>query len=643
MSFGSISKEAHETLAIAMNRIGGRSNTGEGGEDEARFQPDANGDSRRSAIKQVASARFGVTAHYLVNAEELQIKISQGAKPGEGGQLPGHKVDEVIARVRHSIPGVGLISPPPHHDIYSIEDLAQLIYDLKNVNPQARISVKLVAESGVGTVAAGVAKAHADVILISGYDGGTGASPISSIRHAGIPWELGLAETQQTLVMNDLRSRVRLQVDGKLQSGRDIAIAALMGAEEFGFATLPLITLGCIMMRKCHLNTCPVGVATQDPVLRKKFTGQPEHVINFFFYIAEDLRQIMAELGLRKVDDMVGRVDCLVQRPAVDHWKAQGLDLSAVLFNPHAPARVGRHCTIKQDHALEKSLDYQLIDHAREALERAKPVSISLPIRNTHRTVGAMLSGEIARRYGAQGLPNDTIRFQFTGSAGQSFGAFLAQGVSLALEGEANDYVGKGLSGGKLVIYPPRNSSFQPEENILVGNVVLYGATSGEAYFNGMAGERFAVRNSGATAVVEAVGDHGCEYMTRGTVLVLGKTGRNFAAGMTGGIAYVLDETGEFARVRCNHASVDLDPVTDPQDIDLIQTLIARHAELTESPRAKWILENWETMLPKFVKVFPHEFKRVLGVKRPPVSSESGVRNPQPPSPAPSPREVMRG
>jgi glutamate synthase domain-containing protein 2/glutamate synthase domain-containing protein 1/glutamate synthase domain-containing protein 3 len=616
MSFGSISKEAHETLAIAMNRMGGRSNTGEGGEDEARFNPDPNGDWRRSAIKQVASARFGVTAHYLVNAEELQIKISQGAKPGEGGQLPGHKVDEVIARVRHSIPGVGLISPPPHHDIYSIEDLAQLIYDLKNVNPRARVSVKLVAESGVGTVAAGVAKAHADVILISGYDGGTGASPISSIRHAGIPWELGLSETQQTLVMNDLRSRVRLQVDGKLQSGRDIAIAALMGAEEFGFATLPLITLGCIMMRKCHLNTCPVGVATQDPVLRKKFRGQPEHVINFFFFIADDLRQIMAELGFRKVDDMVGRVDSLVQRPTVDHWKARGLDLSAVLFNPHAPARVGRHCTIKQDHALEKSLDFQLIDHAREALERGKPVSISLPIRNTHRTVGAMLSGEIARRYGAAGLPDGTIRFQFTGSAGQSFGAFLAKGVSLTLEGEANDYVGKGLSGGRLIIYPPRNSSFQPEENILVGNVVLYGATSGEAYFNGMAGERFAVRNSGATAVVEAVGDHGCEYMTRGTVVVLGKTGRNFAAGMTGGIAYVLDETGDFARVRCNHASVDLDPVTDPQDIELIQLLVARHAELTESPRAKWILDNWESMLPKFVKVFPHEYKRVLGVPR---------------------------
>ncbi|MBZ5670913.1 MAG: glutamate synthase large subunit [Acidobacteriia bacterium] len=638
MSFGSISKEAHETLAIAMNRIGGRSNTGEGGEDETRFQRDPNGDWRRSAVKQVASARFGVTTNYLVNAEELQIKIAQGAKPGEGGQLPGHKVDEVVARVRHSIPGVTLISPPPHHDIYSIEDLAQLIYDLKNVNPQARISVKLVAESGVGTVAAGVAKAHADVILICGYDGGTGASPMSSIRHAGIPWELGLSETQQILVMNDLRSRVRLQVDGKLQTGRDVAIAALLGAEEFGFATTPLLSMGCIMMRKCHLNTCPVGVATQDPELRKKFKGQPEHVINFFFFLAEDLRQSMAQLGFRKVDEMIGRVDCLVQRQDVDHWKARGLDFSAVLFNPHVPARVGRRCMIKQDHGLEKSLDCQLIDHAREALERGKQVSISLPIRNTHRTVGAMLSGEMARRYGAAGLPDDTIRFQFTGSAGQSFGAFLAKGVTLTLEGEANDYVGKGLSGGKLIIYPPRSSSFQPEENILVGNVVLYGATNGEAYFNGMAGERFAVRNSGATAVVETVGDHGCEYMTKGTVLVLGKTGRNFAAGMTGGIAYVLDETGEFARIRCNHASVDLSPVTDPQDVELIQRLTARHAELTGSPRAKWILDNWETMLPKFLKVFPHEYKRVLGIPRAPA-----VLVAPPATAVPSTGEVLRG
>ena len=619
MSFGSISKEAHETLAIAMNRIGGRSNTGEGGEDEARFLPDANGDSRRSAIKQVASARFGVTAHYLVNASDLQIKIAQGAKPGEGGQLPGHKVDEVIARIRHSIPGVGLISPPPHHDIYSIEDLAQLIYDLKMVNPAARISVKLVAEVGVGTVAAGVAKAHADVILISGYDGGTGASPISSIRHAGVPWELGLAETQQVLVMNDLRSRVRLQVDGKLQTGRDVAMAALLGAEEFGFATTPLIAMGCIMMRKCHLNTCPVGVATQDPELRKKFQGQPEHVINFFFFVAEDLRKVMAELGFRTLDEMVGRVDCLVQRKDIDHWKAKGVDLSSVLYNPPVPSHVGRRCKISQDHGIEKAMDNSLIEYSREALDNLAPVTLSLPISNVHRSVGAMLSGEIARRSGARGLPEDTIRIQFTGSAGQSFGAFLAGGVTLTLEGEANDYVGKGLSGGRLVIYPPRKSEFVAEENILVGNVCLYGATSGEVFFNGMAGERFAVRNSGATAVVEGVGDHGCEYMTRGLVVVLGKTGRNFAAGMTGGIAFVLDQSGgEFETVKCNRREVDLELVTDPKDIETLFQLITRHGEYTGSPQAKWILENWETTLRKFIKIFPHEYKRVLGIPRVP-------------------------
>jgi len=616
MSFGSISKEAHETLAIAMNRIGGKSNTGEGGEDESRFHPDPNGDLRRSAIKQVASARFGVTANYLVNADDLQIKIAQGAKPGEGGQLPGRKVDEIIARVRYSIPGVGLISPPPHHDIYSIEDLAQLIYDLKNVNPKARISVKLVAEVGVGTVAAGVAKAHADVILISGYDGGTGASPISSIRHAGIPWELGLSETQQVLVMNDLRSRVRLQVDGKLQTGRDVAVAALLGAEEFGFATTPLIAMGCIMMRKCHLNTCPVGVATQDPELRKKFQGQPEHVINFLFYVAEDLRRIMAELGFRKVDQMIGRVDCLVQRKDIDHWKAGSIDLSSVLYNPPMPSHVGRRCTQAQDHGLDSALDGKLIEQAGEAIENRAPVAFSLPIRNVHRTVGAMLSGEIARRYGSTGLPDDTIRIQFHGCAGQSFGAFLAKGVTLILEGEANDYVGKGLSGGKLIIFPPRNSQFVPEENILVGNVCLYGATGGEAYFNGMGGERFAVRNSGGTAVVEGVGDHGCEYMTRGMVVVLGRTGRNFAAGMTGGIAYVLDQTGEFVAVCCNRADVDLEPVTDPKDSEILHRLIARQAEFTGSPQARWILQNWEATLPKFVKVFPHEFKRVLGIPR---------------------------
>ena len=618
MSFGSISKEAHETLAIAMNRIQGKSNTGEGGEDEERFKADANGDLRRSAIKQVASARFGVTTNYLVNADDLQIKIAQGAKPGEGGQLPGHKVDEVIARVRHSIPGVGLISPPPHHDIYSIEDLAQLIFDLKNANPLARISVKLVAEVGVGTVAAGVSKAHADVILISGYDGGTGASPISSIRHAGVPWELGLSETQQVLVMNDLRSRVRLQVDGKLQTGRDVAIAAMLGAEEYGFSTAPLVSLGCIMMRKCHLNTCPVGVATQDPELRKKFQGQPEHVINFLFYVAEDLRRIMAELGFRKVDDMVGRVDCLTQRQDITHWKAGGIDLSAILYNPPMPSRVGRRRTQPQDHGLVAALDIKLIEESRPALENRTAVTLAHTIRNSHRTLSAMLSGEIARRYGSAGLPDDTIRVQFTGTAGQSFGAFLAKGVTLTLEGQANDYVGKGLSGGKLVIYPPRQSRFVPEENILVGNVCLYGATSGEAFFNGMAGERFAVRNSGATAVVEGVGDHGCEYMTNGLAVILGRTGRNFAAGMTGGIAYVLDQQGDFGSVYCNRTEVDLEAVTERGDIDLLHKLIRRHLELTESPQATWILQNWEATLAKFVKVFPHEYKRVLGIPRVP-------------------------
>src|SRR5579872_7102931 len=616
MSFGSISKEAHETLAIAMNRIGGKSNTGEGGEDEERFAPDANGNFRRSAVKQVASARFGVTANYLVNADELQIKMAQGAKPGEGGQLPGHKVDDVIARIRHSIPGVGLISPPPHHDIYSIEDLAQLIYDLKNVNPQARISVKLVAESGVGTVAAGVAKAHADVVLISGDSGGTGASPLSSIKHAGIPWELGLAETQQVLLLNDLRSRIRVQTDGKLQTGRDVVIAALLGAEEFGFATMPLISMGCIMMRKCHLNTCSVGIATQDPVLRARFTGTPEHVVNFFFYVAEEVRTLMARLVVGRFEDVIGRVDVLSVGGAIEQWKARGLDFSAILYNPPVPSRVARRCVHAQEHGLHHALDHQLVEHSLDALLSLSPVEINLSVRNVHRSVGTMLSGEVARRYGSSGLPDDTLKIHLTGSAGQSLGAFLTKGITLKLEGEANDYVGKGLSGGRIVIYPPRASSFAPEENIIIGNVALYGATSGEAFFNGVAGERFAVRNSGATAVAEGVGDHGCEYMTNGLVAILGACGRNFAAGMSGGLAFVYDERGDFTEKRCNLESVDLEPLLDSQDVEVVRNLIARHLELTGSRRAKWILDNWPEAVPRFIKVFPHEFKRVLGVSR---------------------------
>ena len=616
MSFGSISKEAHETLAIAMNRIGGKSNTGEGGEDEERFKADPNGDLRRSAVKQVASARFGVTANYLVNADELQIKMAQGAKPGEGGQLPGHKVDEVIARLRHSIPGVGLISPPPHHDIYSIEDLAQLIYDLKNVNPRARIAVKLVAEVGVGTVAAGVAKAHADVVLISGDSGGTGASPLSSIKHAGIPWELGLAETQQVLLLNDLRSRIRVQTDGKLQTGRDVVIAALLGAEEFGFATTPLIAMGCIMMRKCHLNTCSVGIATQDPVLRKHFSGQPEHVINFFFFIAEQVREYMAELGFRTVDEMVGRVDLLDAKEAVEHWKARGLDFSAIFYNPPVPSRVSRRCVHSQDHGLEQALDHKILGQVHHALETLTSVEVRFPVRNVHRSVGTMLSGEIARRHGSSGLPQDTINLHLKGSAGQSLGAFLAKGVTLTLEGEANDYVGKGLSGGRLIVYAPRDSTFAPEENIIIGNVALYGATSGEAFFNGVAGERFAVRNSGSTAVVEGVGDHGCEYMTNGLVLVLGSCGRNFAAGMSGGVAYVFDERGDFTEERCNLESVDLEPLLEASDLQVVKDLVTRHLDLTGSRRAKWILDNWSDAVSRFIKVFPHEFKRVLGVSR---------------------------
>ncbi len=616
MSFGSISKEAHETLAIAVNRIGARSNTGEGGEDEARYIPLANGDSMRSAVKQVASGRFGVTTNYLVNAQELQIKVAQGAKPGEGGQLPGHKVDATIARVRHSIPGVGLISPPPHHDIYSIEDLAQLIYDLKNVNPAARISVKLVAEVGVGTVAAGVSKAHADVVLISGYDGGTGAAPLTSIKHAGIPWELGLAETQQVLVMNDLRSRIKVQVDGKLQTGRDVVIAALLGAEEFGFSTAPLVALGCIMMRKCHLNTCPVGIATQNPELRKKFDGTPEHVINFFFFIAEETREWMAKLGFRTMNEMIGHVEMLEMRPAIDHWKASGLDFSSILYNPQVPGRVGRRCLISQDHGLEQALDHSLLDQAKDAIEHGTAVEIQMPIRNVHRTVGAMLSGAIARRHGSKGLPDDTIRIGFTGSAGQSFGAFLAKGISLTLEGDTNDYAGKGLSGGKIAVFPPKQSRFAPEENILVGNTALYGATSGEAYFNGVAGERFAVRNSGATAVVEGVGDHACEYMTNGTIVVLGATGRNFGAGMSGGLAYVFDPTGEFVRVRCNGEGVDLEPLFEVGDIQLLESLIRKHVEYTGSSLGQRMLENWSESVKGFVKVFPHEYKRVLEARK---------------------------
>ncbi len=604
MSFGALSIEAHETLAIAMNRIGGRSNSGEGGEDPERFFTE-----KSSAIKQIASGRFGVTAEYLVNAVELQIKMAQGAKPGEGGQLPGHKVDERIARTRHSTPGVPLISPPPHHDIYSIEDLAQLIHDLRTVNPHAFISVKLVAEAGVGTIAAGVAKAHADLIVISGSSGGTGASPLSSIKHAGIPWEMGLAETQQTLVLNDLRGRVRLQTDGQLRTGRDVVFAALLGADEFGFSTAPLIVEGCIMMRKCHLNTCPVGVATQDPVLRAKFTGQPEHVINYFFFVAEETRQLMSELGFRSMREMIGRSDRL--RPVrLDHWKASRVDLSPVL---HIPNATENPVLSYQGTRFEnpESLDHELIRLAAPALDRGEQVRHELPITNIDRTVGAMLSGEIARRHGQAGLPDGTIRFHFTGAAGQSFGAFLAQGVTFRLEGESNDYFGKGLSGGRIIAHPPARSGFVPEETILIGNVALYGATSGEVFLRGLAGERFAVRNSGATAVVEGVGDHGCEYMTGGTVVVLGRTGRNFAAGMSGGIAYVLDEDGEFVDC-CNTSMVLLETVDSVADREQLRRLIERHVRYTGSARGRMILDRFDTLLPRFVKVIPTEYKRVM-------------------------------
>ncbi|MBN1217317.1 MAG: glutamate synthase large subunit [Anaerolineae bacterium] len=612
MSYGSISQETHESLAIAMNRIGGKSNTGEGGEDPARFMPLPNGDSKNSAIKQVASGRFGVTSEYLVNAQELQIKMAQGAKPGEGGQLPGRKVYPWIAKTRHSTPGVGLISPPPHHDIYSIEDLAELIHDLKNANPNARINVKLVSEVGVGTVAAGVAKGKADVVLISGYDGGTGASPQTSIKHAGLPWELGLAETHQTLVMNNLRSRIVVETDGQLKTGRDVVVAALLGAEEFGFATAPLVVLGCVMMRVCHQDTCPVGVATQNPELRKKFTGDPAHVVNYMRFVAQEMRELMARLGFRTVNEMIGRVDKLEPRKTVNHWKAHGLDFSKILYRPDAPAEVGRYCRMKQEHGLAKALDNQvLLNLCQPALERGEPVAATLPIRNTNRVVGTILGSELTRRYGAEGLPEDTIRLRFWGAAGQSFGAFVPRGITLALEGDANDYIGKGLSGGKIIVYPPEGSTFLPEENIIIGNVAFYGATSGQAYIRGVAGERFCVRNSGVHAVVEGVGDHGCEYMTGGRVVVLGQTGRNFAAGMSGGIAYVLDWSGDFA-TRCNQQMVGLEKLADPAEIAEVQQMIQRHAEYTNSELGWRVLGQWNELVPKFVKVMPKDYKRML-------------------------------
>ncbi len=611
ISLGAISREAHETLAIATNRIGAKSNTGEGGEDHHRYTRDSNGDSRSSAIKQVASGRFGVTANYLVNATDLQIKMAQGSKPGEGGQLPGHKVDDYIGWVRQTTPGVELISPPPHHDIYSIEDLAGLIHDLKNVNPGARIHVKLVAEVGVGTVAAGVSKGHADVVLISGDSGGTGASPESSIKHAGLPWELGIAETQQVLVQNDLRGRIVVQTDGQLKTGRDVAIACLLGAEEFGFSTAPLVTLGCIMLRKCHLNSCSVGIATQDPELRKLFAGRPEYVINYFFFMAEHMREIMAQLGFRTVNEMVGRVDKLDAREAIDHWKARGLDFSHFLYRPEMSDRVATYCREAQDHGLDAALDHKLIELAESAIHGNGPVDVSLPIRNRNRTVGAMLSGEIARRYGEEGLPENSVHFRFSGSAGQSFGAFLVNGVYLTLAGDTNDYVGKGISGGRIVAYPPEGSTFVPEDNIIVGNVALYGATGGRVFLRGMGGERFAVRNSGAHTVVEGVGDHGCEYMTGGMVVVLGRTGRNFAAGMSGGVAYVLDEDGDFSD-RCNPGMVELEPVEDPSDQLALQQMLEWHLQYTGSDRAGKVLNNWKAMVPKFVKVMPTAYRKVL-------------------------------
>lgn len=613
MSFGSISWEAHTTLAIAMNRIGAKSNTGEGGEDEARYTPLPNGDSMRSAIKQVASARFGVTSYYLTEADELQIKMAQGAKPGEGGQLPGHKVDDWIGKTRHSTPGVGLISPPPHHDIYSIEDLAQLIFDLKNANRAARINVKLVSKAGVGTIAAGVAKAKADVILIAGMDGGTGASPISSIKHAGLPWELGLAETHQTLVKNKLRSRVVVQADGQMKTGRDIAIATLLGAEEWGVATAALVVEGCIMMRKCHLNTCPVGVATQDPELRKRFSGNADHVVNFFKFMVQDLREIMAELGFRTINEMVGQVDCLEMREGITHWKTSKLDLSPILYKEPAAAYTGLYNQESQDHGMADVLDWKLLAAAQPALEKQERISASFPVKNTDRTIGTILSNEISKKYKGEGLPDDTIHFNFTGTAGQSFAAFNTKGVTLELEGDANDYFGKGLSGAKLIVYPPKQSSFVPEENILIGNTAFYGATSGEAYIRGKAGERFAVRNSGAEVVVEGTGDHGCEYMTGGRVVILGATGRNFAAGMSGGIAYIYDVKGQFSSV-CNKEMVDLDPL-DAEDAQALNDMITRHYAYTGSTVARFVLDDFENQLKNFIKVFPKDYKKALQEK----------------------------
>jgi glutamate synthase (NADPH/NADH) large chain len=611
MSFGSISKEAHETLAVAMNRLGAASNSGEGGEDETRYAPLPAGDSASSAVKQVASARFGVNSHYLVNSRELQIKMAQGAKPGEGGQLAGLKVDSFIAKVRHSTPGVTLISPPPHHDIYSIEDLAQLIFDLKCANPDARISVKLVSEVGVGTVAAGVAKGKADMVLISGYDGGSGNSPISSIKHAGVPWEIGLAETQQTLVANRFRDRIRVQVDGQMRTGRDVVIAALLGAEEFGFGTISLVTLGCIMMRKCHLNTCPVGIATQDPRLRARFAGKPAHTINFMRFVARQTREIMAALGFRTMDEMIGRVEILETRVAVEHWKARGLDFSRVFRKPEVHNGGSLRCTKAQEHDTSLCLDPELIRRAKAAICSGEKVRLSMAIRNRNRTVGATLSAEVSRRYGSKGLPHDTIHVSFTGSAGQSFGAFLAPGITFELEGDANDYFAKGLSGGRIIVYPPRKATFRARDNIITGNVNLFGATAGEVFINGMAGERFAVRNSGATAVVEGVGDHGCEYMTGGAVVVLGRTGVNFAAGMSGGVAYVLDEDQLFD-TKCNLEMVDIEPITSKEDAALLRRLVERHVEYTGSEHATRLLRDWTEIAPRFVKVMPIDYRRAL-------------------------------